>query len=133
MIDLSYYECLPDFMPQHEVEKKLKGLLEKYKLEADRYLLDSIYELSSHQVNNYALVANELRLSISEVIISSWDMDCIDNTETCIAIITNLGLQVAYEFMKEEASNVTNSDVKHELDEAFIELGESVEDVGDIS
>jgi|GEM_PF-6479213 len=133
MIDLSYYENLPDFMPQHEIERELKILLNKCKAPTGGNLLDAIYELSSRQVNNYSLINGELRFSTNEIVSSCWDINSVENTETCIAIITNLGLQVAYEHLKEEVSNVTNPDVRRELDDAFNELGNSVENVDDIS
>lgn len=129
MIELSFYENLPDFLSQKEVEKAFEHLLMKSGCTTDINFLDALCELSSRQVNNYALLKDDLLTKLNQVVCTKWDKDSLENTENCISIIINLGLQKAYLYLKKELPSVTNPKVKKELAETFEEMGTSVENV----
>lgn len=123
MQDLSYYEALPDFMDGEELKKEFEALMKANIKENIDNFLESIYELSLRQVASHSPIDELISTQISDIVISLWDMDSLENTETSMGIIINLELYDAYQYFKTKLKTIKNKSVKIELEDAFAELG----------
>ncbi len=132
MFELTYYEKLPEVLPQADIENEFNVLLNQKDGVAVLDFLEAIYELSSRQVNNYALVNSVLISKLNKEICVCWDRNSLENTEICVGIVINLGLQIAYEYFKKEMYLVVDIEVKKELIETFNEMGDTVRNVENI-
>ncbi|QDZ91781.1 hypothetical protein D0436_15665 [Shewanella decolorationis] len=129
MKKIAYYENLPETMDQVSVENEFEELLASKGNYESNDFLECLYEVSSRQVLNYCLIDRSLIQAISSIIIEEWNTASIDSTESCIAIIINLGLQEAWEYMIGKVSSIDLEEIRAEILETYKEVGNSVEDV----
>ena len=132
MLEIENYDELPDFLSQTDIEEKLGYLILSQNKLMPATLLSAIYELSCRQVNNYSLIDEKLREEVNKVIIALWDKSELENTELCTATIINLGLQKAYDYLRDSIDNLDSAIVKKEIEDTILEFGDSLENVSDI-
>lgn len=123
MLDLSYYESLPDFMDSKDVKREFEILIKTGTEGGADILLESLYELTLRQVDSNSPIDKAVSTQINDMVISLWNQDSVGNTETCMGIIINLELYDAYIYFRDKLTTIRNSHVKAELSESFTELG----------
>lgn len=129
MKDIKYYTCLPEAIEQELIESETKELFENQKNLDASLIFEALHELSERQVINYSKIDEKIKKDITNFFISAWNRNSIDNTNICIAIMINFGIQEFYDFLKKETENITDQKILAELLEVFSEFGENIEDV----
>lgn len=132
MKKLNFYESLPETVNQKRIESELSELLENVESYNTSLFLECLYELSVRQVLNYCLIDIRLRERLNIEVINSWDRSSVNNTQICLSVIINLGLQGAYEEILRQEASIEAVEVKNEIQEVIQEIGPSVENVDDI-
>ncbi|GAB2907919.1 hypothetical protein [Rheinheimera gaetbuli] len=132
MKKINFYESLPETVSQVRVESELSELLENVESYNSSLFLDCLYELSVRQVLNYCLIDVQLRERLNIEVINRWDSSSVNNTQICLSIIINLGLQGAYDEILRQKASIETVEVKNEIQEVLQEVGPSVENVDDI-
>jgi len=130
MKNINFYRRLPITMDENDIENEVIELFSNEQHYTNGVLLECLLEISERQVLNYCLLNASIRKMLNREILARWDEDSVDNTETCISIIIQLGLQTAYEYMLSKAENIMNINVKNEILETYEEMGSSVEYMG---
>lgn len=122
-------KTLPDIVPSEVLENEFKKLISKTKnIGEDNklILLLAYFELSERQWHTYKLLNPNLLREIDSILISLWDKESLESTETIMGVIGMLGLQKTYERIKGYLSQRLFKDVKQEILDAIEEFGDTV-------
>ncbi len=125
MIDLNYYERLPDYLEAEDLKKEVTALLNLFSSNGGEEYLEALYELSLRK-ENINLTLDELTQErIDKSVNQSWDMNSLSNTELVIMITFNFELRKSFELLKSKYSQVSVPEVRKELEECFADAKQS--------
>lgn len=122
------YNKLPDRVSAKELQNMFEDILKKYENEtiAKDEFLNIVDILTERQVLTYELLNYKTRQKLDDKIKSVWNTEKYDEVDIILSIVINLGLQNAYEKIKESIVKDKNIDKK-----ILLEIQETVEDNGE--
>lgn len=130
MKPLSYYESLPDYMPEEQIATEFRDLL-SLPLSVGQRSIDtirSLVELSERQWHTYKILCISIKSEVSRLLISMWDDEDADKADSILSITGNLGLSEVMEFLMSKSTDSFSTTVKKSVMDAYDEFGRTVAD-----
>lgn len=128
--ELERIRNLPDFVSSESLKKEFNKIISEtsknVKESNNLLLLEAYFELSERQWHTYEILEPEILNKIDSIIITLWDKNSLESTESITGIVGMLGLQKTYEIILSSLSQKLKKDVKQEILETVEEFGDTV-------
>ena len=128
--ELERIQDLPEQMAPIKIEeeiKKLNKIKERGNKAKNFLILEAYLELAYRQYHTNKLLERHLREELDNNIISLWDKECIESTESILALVGRLGLSKSFEIVKSSVNDKMDDEIREEIEAAIEEYKNGVE------